>query len=448
MSQLQLPGKAIDVTAITPGSLYDGSVSNVRIDGTNLDSAWSILLCPKPAASKPSEAPPTAVVEVAKSTSASLQMMLTAAPGTAGEYSVYFLNADKVYDSTRTISIASSADTKYVSCAAPANRGEPDANIACSFVPLSYETELEVFGKGVANRFIAVEVIVRNKNSDLEYLLQDLRIGTPDFMLSSYDKRIPQGVSQKQEQFSARAIIVRVTAAAASVLTGVAGFAGSQLLQYTANVYAGPFQTGLQSAIPDLSAAELSRLDNLAFSESSEVIPKNSALAVVGFVPADYLCPAANPSVDLGRHLFGWVMPKRNAFSTYSGADLRNLFVDFTVQVAGTHVQEVNPSGKPTLKTLIPPAASYSLAALQKTGVAVEGSALSAVAKVELVSSDGKTVIPAALKPIAGETSVDPNVAQLVISGGGYPQGDYQIRFILSDGTSVQTDPKITITTP
>ena len=78
----------------------------------------------------------------------------------------------------------------------------------------------------------------------------------------------------------------------------------------------------------------------------------------------------------------------------------------------------------------------------------MQGTLLNAVAKAELVSADGKTVIPATLKAVPGEDTLDPSVAQLIVSGTGYPAGDYQVRFILSDGTSVETNQKITITTP
>lgn len=238
------------VAAIMPTTMYDGSVITFRVTGS-MNTNWTIHLCPKPTATK-TDYPPTVTLDAAKSSASVLQALVTADPGTVGEYAVYLIDTSgKVYDSGKVLEIQSSDDTKFISCAAPANHGKPNANLACSFVPLSYETELTVFGKGVADRFIAVEVIVRNKNASLEYLLQDLRIGTPDFVVSSYDKKIPRAVSEKAEQFSARAILVRLTAATASILTGVAGFAGSEILQQTANIYAGPYQAGLQSFVPD-----------------------------------------------------------------------------------------------------------------------------------------------------------------------------------------------------
>lgn len=298
-----------------------------------------------------------------------------------------------------------------------------------------------------SNRFIAVEVVVRNKNSDLEYLLQDVRVGTPDFVVSSYDKRIPRGVSEKAEQFSARAIILRLTAASASILTGIAGFAGNEILQDAANIVAGPFQTGLQSFVPNLSVAELARLDDLGFSVTSTVIPKNSAIAVVGFIPSDTLETAAHKKTKTIAKPFGWMRPSPNSFSTYQGDDLKALFSSLSVQVSGAHVQEVNPS-QPALKLFIPSTANTILLSALKAGttLTIQGSGLNSVTQVQLTNTAAKAVIPATLQPLKGEASIDPNVAQITIPAGTtYQTGTYEIEFILADGSTVDTKQSITV---
>jgi hypothetical protein len=421
----------------------------LQVIGKNLNAFSDILLCPKPEASKGTAQVSTVQdLDTAKSSATVVQVLVRANPGSAGDYAIYLVDKDKkTYETGKMFKIASSDDTKYVACAAPANRGKPDANLACSFVPLSYETELQVFGKGIANRFIAVEVIVRNKNPDLEYLLQDIRIGMPDFVLSSYDKKIPRAVSEKAEQFSARAIIVRITAAGASILTGIAGFAGNEILTEAAEITAGPFQTGLQSAIPNLSTAELARLDDLGFSTTSTVIPKNSSVAVVGFVPSDTLEPMPRKTKQIAGP-FKWLRASPNSFSTYQGDKLKSLFSSLLVQVAGIHVQEVNPS-QPTLKLLIPPGSNtISLSEFRKgTALTIQGSGLNSVAQVELTSaSDGKTVISSKLQPLKGESSVDPNVAQLSIPADStYAAGTYEIKFIPADGSAIDTKQAITV---
>lgn len=432
------PGNRI--TAVMPSSIYDGSVAILQVTG-NIAPDWKALVCPKDSIALSSKTPPT--VTPGTISASVLQMTVAAAPGSAGEYSILIAdNAGHVYDTGRTLSIVSSDDTKYVPCSAPSTHGKPNKDLACSFVPFSHETALEVFGKGVANRFVAVQVTVRNKNANLEYLLQDIRVGQPGFVFSSYDRKIPRAVSEKEEQFSARAIIVRLSAASASVLTGVAGFAGSTVLQEAANIFAGPAQTGLLSAIPDLSAAELTRLDDLGFSTASTVIPKNTAIAVVAFIPADTL----DRDETVKKH---WYNPQQNSYSTYQAPKLKTFFSSLTVEVAGTHVQEVNPS-QPTLKLFIPASSNtVSLSNLKAAPVplTIQGSGLDGVTQVQLSNNtDGKTVIPATLQPLAGETSVDSNVALLTVPAATTATvGTYGITFVLADGSLIKTGQTITV---
>jgi len=321
---------------------------------------------------------------------------------------------------------------------------------------------LHSFGKGVANHFVALYVIIQNKNQSLEYLLQDIRGGFPDYVVSSYDKQVPHDVSVKAEQFSARAIIFRVTAASASVLNGIAGFAGNTVLQEAANVFSGPAQTGLQSAIPDLSTTELSNLDRLGFSVTSTVIPKGGAIRVVAFIPSDILEPSdknENPAckkedgvgnkhqdgVGNKHHLFS----NKNSLSTYKGCALRELFKTLTVQIAGIHVQQVTPSPVPTMKLFVTPITPQT-DFTKKNSFAIEGSGLDSVKSVQLIN--GKTVVQAELEALSNATSksIDPNVASLAIPAmiPTPGPGKYEINFILADGTIRGTTQSISVPTP
>jgi len=442
LSALPAGATGPQITAVTPASFYEGSVVTLRIDGKNLITSWTIVLCSK---SPQNTAPPPTIGPIDKATSNAslLNATLTAGPGTSGTYAVYFSDASgKLYDSSKTITVNGSDDTKYVPCAAPGGTAPINVNLQCSFSAYSYDVAYDSFGKGVANHFLAIYVAIQNKNQSLEYLLQDIRGGFPDYVVSSYDKQVPHDISVKAEQLSARAIIFRVTAASASILTGIAGFAGSTALQQASNVFAGPAQTGLQSAIPDLSTAELSNLDRLGFSVTSTVIPKGGAISVIAFIPSEILEPAPNTK----HHLMPQWRHNTN-LSTYKGNDLKNLFKTITVQIAGTHVQQVTPSPVPTMKLFVTPITT--LADFTKpTNLTIEGSGLDSVKSVQLI--DGKTVVQAQLKalPNATSTSIDPNVAVLAIPASDAGPGKYEINFILADGTSIDAHQSITIPTP
>jgi hypothetical protein len=230
----------IQIATETPASFYEGSIVSLQLGGTQLDTTWKLLLCPKSSGDK-TVLPTVGAIDTVNSKPTLLKASVTAAPGTAGTYAIYVADTTgKVYDTTQSLVINSSNDETYTPCSAPGGKAPVNANLQCSFSPMSYQVEYDAFGKGVADRFIAVYVVIQNKNQSLEYLLQDVRGGFPDYIVSSYDKSIPQDVSVKAEQFSARAIIFRLTSAAASVITGVAGFATSTAFQEAANIFAGP----------------------------------------------------------------------------------------------------------------------------------------------------------------------------------------------------------------
>jgi hypothetical protein len=425
------------ITSLMPMTIVEGSVTTLRVTGNNLLPSWTIKICAKPDTAV-SFADTPAVTPDTASTSA-LQATIAAKTGSAGDYFVYVVTPGATYDTGKTLTIASADDNKYVTCAGPATHNKKSANLGCSFVPFSHETALEVFGKGVANRFMAIQVTVRNLNPSLEFLLQDIRVGQPGLIFSSYDKKIPRAVSEKEEQFSARAIIIRLTAAAASVMTGVAGFAGNEILQDAANIFAGPAQAALQNAIPNLSSAELTRMDDLGFSTTSTVISKSSAISVVAFIPTDTLDP-------LFKH---WYAPQANSYATYQGKELKDLFQTLSVSVAGTHVQEVNPS-QPTIKMFLTAGSSTLQLGDVRTitsSITIQGTGLDGVSQVQLSkSSDSATVLPAKLQPLASESTIDPNVAMLTVpSAVSASAGTYNISFVLNDGTIVKTGQSITI---
>jgi len=436
------------ISSISPISINDGSVTSLQITGSGLAPTWTVLLCPKAGSNQLAAQPVTDPLR--GSTTSSLWALVTVNPGTTGDYAVYISDGKEAYDSGQTLTIGAPDDASYVACSGPAGRGKPTSNLACSFNPLSYQSTYDAFGKGVANRFIAVQVIVRNMNSSYEYLLQDMRIGTPGYVVSSYDKSLPQAISVKAEQFSARAITLRATAATASILTGVAGFETGAVLQDTANIFAGPFQAGLQSFIPNLSAAELATLDNLAFSVKSTVIPKSGAIMVIGFIQSDTIKRLENHPTKAIAKPFKWMSPGSNSFSDYGGTDLENLFKSMYVGVAGTHVQAVNPS-QPTLAQFISPGSNTGvLLSVFQSGLSlnIQGTGLNSVTQVQLSNkTDNKTVISAKLQPIGNESSLDPNVDQLVVPPStSATTGIYDISFILASGsTPVDTRQSITV---
>jgi len=437
--------------ALKPSSVYEGSYSDFVLSGVNFSKSWTFLLCPN-GGGKPKT--PASLGTLDGTDLANLKSTLTAAKGSAGIYSLRVVDGASVYDTKLSIVVNSITDTAYTPCAGPMGLAPVNINIQCSFNPLSYEVELDTFGKGVADHFIAISVTVQNKNQDDQFLLQDIRGGFPEYVVSSYDKRIPQQVGIKEEQFSARAIIFRLTSAAAGVLTGAAGFVGNDLFQEASGLFAGAGQTGLVAAIPNLSSTELTNLDSQGFSVASTVIPKAGAINLIAFLSSETLLPS--PTYQAKHTSYKSTDPNvppkkdmRNAFPTYKGNDLKVLFQQMTLQVAGIHVQQVAPSPVPTLKLFVVPFVSGVDLTAADANSTIQGTGLDVVSSVQLVSSTGAT-IAANLNALPPATVIDPTVAVLQIKklAAAPAAGKYEIYFTLADGTKNDTGKSITIPVP
>jgi hypothetical protein len=435
----------VQFSGATPSSIYEGAIATIKLQGQGL-GAWTVLLCPLSTSAAP---PAVSAAPNFQSSATLLNQTITAPIGTAGQYDIRVINETQVYDTKLGLIINSSSDVQYQPCSAPGGLATPNPNLQCSFAPLPYRIALDAFGKGVADRFIAISVTIQNKNSDLEYVLQDLRGGFPSYIVSSYDKTLPQQIATKAEQLSARAISIRLTSAAAGVVSGISGFYGNIAFQEAANVFSGPAQTGLNSVIPDFSTSELNFLNNHAFSSASAVISKGGTITLFSFFDEATLAPSEAWLTKHHKTDDQWT--KLGALSTYSGSQLRVLFQGMTVSVSGNHVAQVTPPPTPTLKLFV-----TSLATGQDFSATrdlpIQGTGLDSVSSVEL-DGPSNTTIKAKLLPLpnSGSQAVDPNVALLEVpatAAVGEPAGKYEIFFILSDGSHLDTQKSITIPAP
>ncbi len=438
------PG-GVQFTAATPTSIYEGAIATLILQGQGFGT-WTVLLCPLSASATP---PAVSTAPNFQSSATVLNQTISAPIGTAGQYDIRVVNGVQVYDTKLGLIINSSSDVQYQPCSAPAGLATPNPNLQCSFAPLPYRIALDAFGKGVADRFVAISVTVQNKNHDLEYILQDIRGGLPSYIVSSYDKTLPQQIATKAEQLSSRAIAIRLTSAAAGVVSGISGFYGSVAFQEAANIFSGPAQTGLNSAIPDFSTSELNFLNNHSFSSASAVISKGGTITLFAFFDEATLPPSGAWLTKHKKTEDQWT--KLGALSTYSGNQLRALFQGMTVSVSGNHVQQVTPPSTPTLKLFVTSLATGQDFSDQRD-LTIQGTGLDSVSSVEL-DGPSNTAIKAKLRslPNSGSQAVDQNVAVLEIpttAAAGEPAGKYEIFFILSDGSHLDTTKSITIPAP
>lgn len=266
--------------------------------------------------------------------------------------------------------------------------GNPPQGILCSESILTWNEASDVVGRRVANTFIVIQVVIRNLDPDHEFLLQDVEalLNTGRFY-STHDHDVVRGVAEMGQEMSPRNIAVN-TATAIGTSVGAAYAVLSVNAKVGLNIWTAGVVPGLQTIWPDNTVRQVARIDNLSFAPggSSMVIPKNSAIGILAFLPqkqflwkcvppgntanqstADNANGKETPGSDDGqagsasanggsdeyacqqppqRPDYAWLGARKRdaALKDLNSAQLNRLQQSMEVLVAGVHVQQVSQS--------------------------------------------------------------------------------------------------------
>ncbi|SPE44251.1 exported hypothetical protein [Candidatus Sulfotelmatobacter sp. SbA7] len=417
------------VTADYKSQLYGspGSFVDVTIDGAGLQAYTPAICLYLPGAGSDHAGNNYVRFDSSSTSDKEIKGTLTLMPSAPkGVYRIYLADSSTLYYTGTNFDVRSSSNGQYADCP---NAGGPvngNQTLYCSQALLDYEQAKQIFGKGVADRYIVVQVTIRNLSDNYEYILQDVRVGTTEAVVASIDRKLVRGLAEKTEQFSARAIAIRLTLAGATMLTGIAGIVGNSALTSAANLTAGPASSGLQTAIPDLTKAELNRISDLAFSASQTVIPKHSSVPLVAF---------------LSSKIFA------DHFKKFDQTCLMKFQENLIVEVAGAHVEEVNES-KPAITALVPPALDLTDLSKSKTStIYLVGTGLDGVTALHLTvpqsagaAAAAKAIPPYKLRPVPPATTLDAAKNEIVVnSTDGLTDGKYSVALDTAAKTGIST---------
>ena len=161
----------------------------------------------------------------------------------------------------------------------------------------------DVFGKRIAQRFIAIQVTVTNSNADYQYLVQDVSLDFKDvyvgppisaavlahkvapYKLSSISLSLLRGVAEKGQGQDKRNKFLRIFRAVGTIaggLVGVVGFGPSYAESIA--VFNGPVINAYSEAFPDYTINQMNRLNDTAY-EPNTLIPKQQGKVIVAFIP-------------------------------------------------------------------------------------------------------------------------------------------------------------------
>jgi hypothetical protein len=170
-------------------------------------------------------------------------------------------------------------------------------DVSCSFSVLQWKETKDVFGRRVANNYVALEVNLRNLNKQNEFLVHDIQIAV-DTGLTPYefgrfeatrDKQIVRGVVQRGQSEDRRNLIINSLTAAGAILSPIGSFAAnaSGSLITGISIFQGPFLVGANNIFPDHTPEYLDNLNDLGFSPSSTnktVVPVQGSVPLVTFL--------------------------------------------------------------------------------------------------------------------------------------------------------------------
>lgn len=226
-------------------------------------------------------------------------------------------------------------------------------DVGCSQAILTWEQARWAFGRKIADNYVVFQVTARNLNADQEFLIQDLQVAVADFgqaaasaaqpgqaagylvpgcpvrngtsthFMAGHDRMIVRGVGQTGQTFTARNISERVLEAVASVLGVTTAVAGTAQFSSAVHIFSAAGIPGFNKVIPDLSAEQIDRLNDLGFSASSAykiVISKNGSVPMTTFVPSAVFAPG---------------------YRKWNSCDLLNFANNSVVVLGGKHIQEV-----------------------------------------------------------------------------------------------------------
>jgi hypothetical protein len=178
-------------------------------------------------------------------------------------------------------------------------------NISCSQSLMTWKETSDIFGRRIADRYVAIQVVIRNLDPDHEFLVHDVqvaagvhrKVGTtgalqhPDVSFSGgRDKVLVRGVALKGQSLDRRNFLIHVGEVIGDLASAASIALTSLDFKNAVGVYRSAFLPGMGRIFPDLTVDQLNRLNDTGFSANSAykiVVAKSGSVPFVTFVPSE-----------------------------------------------------------------------------------------------------------------------------------------------------------------
>jgi hypothetical protein len=167
-------------------------------------------------------------------------------------------------------------------------------DIGCSMSVYPWSIAHMVFGRTVADHYLAVQVTVRNLDSEHEFLIHDAELavdassGQLERFQEGHEKQAVRGVTLFGQMYDRRANWGHAVEAIGMIMGSVVGIPSNDNFTAAAGAYTAGFIPSFQKLFPDLTTSNLNNLNDLGFSAAAAsriVVPKGGSVPFVIFVP-------------------------------------------------------------------------------------------------------------------------------------------------------------------
>src|SRR5260370_276218 len=160
---------------------------------------------------------------------------------------------------------------------------------------MSWKETRDIFGRRVANTFVAIQVTLRNLNSKNEFLVHDIQvavdtgISADEFgrFQAGRDKLLVRAVAQRGESVDRRKRSIKALQAMGAMAGAASIPAGTVEFKDAVAVFQGSFITGFSNIFPDHTVEQLNHINDLVFSASNTskvLVPVQGSVPLVTFI--------------------------------------------------------------------------------------------------------------------------------------------------------------------
>src|SRR5258708_594885 len=171
----------------------------------------------------------------------------------------------------------------------------PPEDISCSMAVMGWKETSDIFGRRVANRYVAIQVTLRNLNTKNEFLVHDVQVAVDTGIAgeefgrfqAGRDKLLVRAVAERGKSNDRRNVILNSLTALGAIAGASSVTAGTTEFKDAVAIFQGSFITGFANIFPDHTVEQLNHINDLVFSASNTskvLVPVQGSVPLVTFI--------------------------------------------------------------------------------------------------------------------------------------------------------------------